>query len=459
MQGKITQVLNMQPPEILAMIEEAAGTRMFEERKDKALRTMAKKDKKIEEISSILTEEITPKLDKLRHEKQAYLEYQKVEIELDRLRRLVVAYDFIKCEEALNNGNSMQEESQVRLEYLTRQLESLKEEVTRVTQQKAQVEETRKKEMSKNGEYKSLQVKVDELSKDLVKIKTQSDLRVASIKEEQAGKAKLAESQKASQRMLSDRIKHFEAQAAKFGEEKVLYEDKLKEVSQLEELLQSLTTGVASDEGREGGFMQQLQEARNEMNESATTIEQTKLRISLLKNESAEINSKLKTALSENTSILGEKKELEAQIDKLSQLLKSHAYNRDAKREMEDERSRLVRQLEVVDEKQRGLAARLSNFEFDYQDPVRGFDRSKVKGLVAQLIDIDDSNKFASVALEITAGGRIYNVIVDDDTTGALLLKNGRLKRRVTIIPLNKIAAHTLDSAVISFAKSLAPGK
>ncbi|KAJ1937912.1 Structural maintenance of chromosomes protein 2, partial [Linderina pennispora] len=237
MQGKITQVLNMQPPEILAMIEEAAGTRMFEERKDKALRTIAKKDKKIEEISSILAEEITPKLDKLRHEKQAYLEYQKVEIELDRLHRLVVAYDFTKCEEALNNGSSAQEESKARLESLAHQLESLKVEVTQITQSKAQIEETRKKEMSKNGEYKSLQVKVDELAKELVKIKTQSDLKLASIKEEQASRAKLTESQKASQKMLSDRIEHFEAQTAKFAEERILYDDKVKEVSQLEELL------------------------------------------------------------------------------------------------------------------------------------------------------------------------------------------------------------------------------
>ncbi|KAJ1939894.1 Structural maintenance of chromosomes protein 2, partial [Linderina pennispora] len=205
--------------------------------------------------------------------------------------------------------------------------------------------------------------------------------------------------------------------------------------------------------------MQQLQEARNETNESSTAIEQAKLRINLLENESAEINGKLKKALSENTAILGEKKTLEAQIAKLSQRLNSHSYNREAKRELEDERSRLVRQLEGVDEKRRGLEARLSNFDFDYQDPVRGFDRSKVKGLVAQLIDIDDKNKFASVALEITAGGRIYNVIVDDDTTGALLLKNGRLKRRVTIIPLNKISAHTLDPTIVNFAKNLAPGK
>jgi structural maintenance of chromosome 2 len=53
MQGRITKVLNMKPPEILAMIEEAAGTRMFEERKEKALSTMAKKDKKVAEITAV----------------------------------------------------------------------------------------------------------------------------------------------------------------------------------------------------------------------------------------------------------------------------------------------------------------------------------------------------------------------------------------------------------------------
>jgi hypothetical protein len=53
MQGKITKVLNMKPQEILGMVEEAAGTRMFEERKDKAVKTMAKKDKKVAEMESV----------------------------------------------------------------------------------------------------------------------------------------------------------------------------------------------------------------------------------------------------------------------------------------------------------------------------------------------------------------------------------------------------------------------
>ena len=47
MQGRITKVLNMKPPEILSMIEEAAGTRMFESKKTAALKTMSKKDKKV----------------------------------------------------------------------------------------------------------------------------------------------------------------------------------------------------------------------------------------------------------------------------------------------------------------------------------------------------------------------------------------------------------------------------
>jgi structural maintenance of chromosome 2 len=54
MQGRITKVLNMKPPEILAMIEEAAGTRMFEEKKDKALKTIGKKDQKLKEIADVM---------------------------------------------------------------------------------------------------------------------------------------------------------------------------------------------------------------------------------------------------------------------------------------------------------------------------------------------------------------------------------------------------------------------
>jgi structural maintenance of chromosome 2 len=53
MQGKINKVINMKPQEMLAMIEEAAGTRMFEMKKQNALKTIAKKDTKVAEIQKV----------------------------------------------------------------------------------------------------------------------------------------------------------------------------------------------------------------------------------------------------------------------------------------------------------------------------------------------------------------------------------------------------------------------
>lgn len=67
---------------------------MFEEKKDKAVKTMAKKEKRLDEIQELLREEITPKLDKLRDEKRDFLEFQKKSSELEKLSKVVIAWDY-----------------------------------------------------------------------------------------------------------------------------------------------------------------------------------------------------------------------------------------------------------------------------------------------------------------------------------------------------------------------------
>lgn len=46
----------MKPPEILGMIEEAAGTRMYETKKKQAQTTMEKKQAKVDEINKTMDE-------------------------------------------------------------------------------------------------------------------------------------------------------------------------------------------------------------------------------------------------------------------------------------------------------------------------------------------------------------------------------------------------------------------
>ena len=43
----------MKPPEILGMLEEAAGTRMYESKKENALKTLERKQVKVEEINKV----------------------------------------------------------------------------------------------------------------------------------------------------------------------------------------------------------------------------------------------------------------------------------------------------------------------------------------------------------------------------------------------------------------------
>ena len=48
---------------------------------------------------------------------------------------------------------------------------------------------------------------------------------------------------------------------------------------------------------------------------------------------------------------------------------------------------------------------RFPHLQFQYRDPERNFDRSRVKGLVAKLIKIKDPN--TASALEVAAGGKV----------------------------------------------------
>lgn len=99
MQGRITKVLNMKPPEILGLLEEAAGTKMYETKKQAALRTLEKKQLKVDEINKVLSEDIMPALDKLRREKVQYMEWQNASSKMERLQRFCVAYKYTEAKE------------------------------------------------------------------------------------------------------------------------------------------------------------------------------------------------------------------------------------------------------------------------------------------------------------------------------------------------------------------------
>ncbi|RAH84167.1 RecF/RecN/SMC protein [Aspergillus japonicus CBS 114.51] len=459
MQGKITKVLNMKAVEILSMIEEAAGTRMFEDRREKAVKTMSKKELKLREIEELLKEEIEPKLEKLRSEKRAFLDFQQTQNDLERLTRLVVAHDYLKSNERLRVTWEECENKRRRVQDLEDSATKLKGEIAHLEDDVKRVKAARDKELRKGGKFQALEDEVKSNSHELVRLTTVFDLKNASIAEEEE---KMKESQKAVsdlEKALKEKKKVYDKMQAEFDAAKAELDAQTSEVEQKEELLQTLQTGVASKEGQESGYQGQLQDARNRASAAATEQEQAKLKIAHLEKRIKEEEPRAKKAKEQNLGLLKELEGLKSQAKKLEAELTRLGYEPGREEQLNQEQAELQRDIRELRRRADELQRKVANIDFQYADPHPHFDRSKVKGLVAQLFALDKEKVQAATALEICAGGRLYNVVVDSAETGTQLLKNGRLKKRVTIIPLNKISSFRASAEKIGAAQNIAPGK
>ncbi|UKJ89675.1 chromosome segregation protein [Theileria orientalis] len=98
MQGRVTKVVNMKPRELLELIEEASGTRIYENKKTVALRLIKRKDEKMQEIEKIIKDDISPMMQKLKSDKDDFLKYSNVKDEYDRLKKIqaYLQYDYYK---------------------------------------------------------------------------------------------------------------------------------------------------------------------------------------------------------------------------------------------------------------------------------------------------------------------------------------------------------------------------
>ena len=459
MQGRITKVLNMKPVEILAMIEEAAGTRMFEDRRDKAFKTMAKKEMKVQEITELLKDEIEPKLDKLRTEKRAFLDFQQTQSDLERLTRLVVAHDYLRSKEKVKQSASDLDAKKQRIADLEDGAKRLKSEISNLEEDIEKVRAVREKELQKGGKFQALEEEVKRNSHEMVRLATAMDLKKSSHLEEEERRKAALKSVKELEAQLKDKSKIYEKIQYQYEAAKVQYDAQCAELEQKEELLQTLQTGVASKEGQESGYQGQLQDARNRASSATTEQEQAKLKITHLEKRIKEDEPRVKKAKEQNSGLLKDLEGLRAQARKLEEELGKLGFEPGKENEMSEREASLEKEIRSLRQEADTMKRKVASIDFSYTDPSPGFDRSKVKGLVAQLFTLDKDKTQAGTALEICAGGRFYNVVVDTADTGTQLLQNGKLRKRVTIIPLNKITTFKASAEKIGAAKKIAPGK
>ncbi|XP_035165873.1 structural maintenance of chromosomes protein 2 [Oxyura jamaicensis] len=452
MQGRITKVLNMKPPEILSMVEEAAGTSMYECKKISVQKTIVKKDAKLREIQTILDEEITPTIEKLKEERLCYLEYQKVMREMEHLSHLCLAHQFVLAEEIKAHSADTLKEAQTKIEKIQESMAENEKKVKELQKQIAELEEERNKEIG--DMLQSLEDSLSELQRLDAKARSALDLKKQNLKSEENKHKELVKCMQEDSKAFTAKQK--ELKKIQEGLD-ALQEESKKDTDALvtaQQNFNAVYAGLSNNgDGEEATLADQMMTCKNEISKAVTEAKQAQMKLKYAQQE-------LKTKQAEVKKMDGGyKKDQEAfeavkkAKEKLENLMEKLSFENAKQGDLLEKKKQLTQDISQLRRLYDNLVAKFPHLHFEYKHPEKNWDPNLVKGLVLTLVTLKDVA--TAKALEVVGGGKLYNIVVDTEATGQKLLEKGQLKQRYTIIPLNKISAKCIAQEIVSLAKSL----
>ncbi|KAJ3636351.1 hypothetical protein Zmor_004532 [Zophobas morio] len=486
MQGRVTKVLTMKPVEILSMVEEAAGTKMYENNKNEALKQIEKKEAKLAEINYLLLNEIGPALNKLRSERSSYIAFKKLEKEYEILQRFEVAKAYFSKEVCYASLLGFL------LSLISYISTSLWVPLTKKENWKKFMGSLAKRKEQAN-DLLALENEVNHLSKRYMKYKTSCENLTASIRKENSRQQQLISAKEEISRALVEKQRALIKSEGSLENQRIISHECSIAAKRLENKLESLRTGVVVGEADQASLSDQLngalyplaflfkslthaaKEHQHVLQQTATERKQLCVRLNNIKSIKGISDFVLSfiTLLSVGLlETLLQKQGIAAEAEKeLSSIREKISSAEKEVRRLESERTRsiskeeLVKRLLALQQKKEeresvvsqlqesldSLSTQLGALHFTYTPPSATFDHLCVKGMVARLIHVPSSTY--CTALEVAAGGRLYHVVVDTQHAAAQLLARGNLKRRVTIIPLDKIAVKTITDDSLERAK------
>ncbi|NXH80822.1 SMC2 protein, partial [Edolisoma coerulescens] len=453
MQGQITKVLNMKPPEILAMIEEAAGTRMYECKKIAVQKTIEKKESKLENIQMVLNEEISPTLQKLKEEQASYLEHQKLLREIEHISRFCVAYQFAQAEETKVSSVGMLKEMRSNVQKFQESMAEIEQKVKQLNEDIVEMEKEKDKEVG--GRLHALEAALAENQRLNTKARSALDLKKQNLKSEEVKRNELVtRMQKDSKALVSKEkeVKNLEKELNVSEEE---CEKDAHALTAAQQHFNAVSAGLSSNkDGEEATLSGQMMICKNEIGKAVTEAKQAQMKLNYAQKE-------LKTKEGEVRKMdEGYKKDQKAfeAVEKmkitLENQIKELNYSEEKGEALLAKKKALISDISRLRERSESLMAKFPHLQFTYRHPEKNWNPNHVKGPVASLFTVKDLSN--AKALEAVAGGKLYNIIVDTEVTGKKLLEKGELKHRYTIIPLNKISARCVQEDTVKLAQSLA---
>ncbi|XP_050423680.1 structural maintenance of chromosomes protein 2-like [Adelges cooleyi] len=451
MQGRITKVLNMKPVEILSMVEEAAGTNMYESKKRSLEITVGKKDNKLREMRDVADEEILPTMISVDKEKQMLEELNMVQGQLRVQKEKLDNWSYVQLEVIVKTKSQELEALKQREKEKKDCIESSEKQIKFIKNQLKQSEEAMEKEC--DSKLSQLKKEVDTIEQEKNNIQLKVNGCKNNIKTEQK-KIKDMEKQINSSR------KEFEAKKKEMEEfneiNAGLDEENKKNTNALDEIdqkIRSLNSGNIFAEDDNGSVQENINKFNLELQNQTTENQQYIIKIDGLNKKLNEQLKGMKEAQKlydkQMTQLAAKEKEYEKvknEYLKAEEELSHHNTLRIS-------RDSILREICDLNSRNESFESNNPFLFFRYNDPRPNFDRHKVHGLVCRLFKPIDF-KF-ELALTTLAGGKLYFIVVEDDSVGKDILETNKFSNRMNFIPLSKIKSDSLPPNVIRIAQQI----
>ncbi|WP_267162668.1 chromosome segregation protein SMC [Halovenus salina] len=463
MQGDVTEIINMTPGSRREIIDEIAGVAQFDEKKEAAFEELDVVEERIDE-ADLRIEEKTERLDQLEDERQTALQYQE-------LREQKGTYESYRKAAELEDKRADREELEEQIaetaETLEKRQATLDERQGELMRVESDLEHLNG-EIERKGEDEQLALKreMEEIKGDIARLEDRIENQRERIED--------AENERKQAFVEVDRKQEeLDEIESEIRELKVEKSSIAADVQEKEESLEAVETRI--DEVGE-----EFEEVKEELQEKKTQLEETKAEKNDLQREQDRLLDEARRRSSEKR----EKKEaietaseripeLEADIDDLEVELDKARDNHETigevvddlrieKRERQSDLDEIEDELNAAQQEYAELEAKAGQSEGSYGRAVTtvlNADIDGVHGTVAQLGSV--SNQYAT-ACETAAGGRLANVVTDDDQVGQRCIEflKSRNAGRATFLPITKMRQRSLPSlpnhdGVVDFAYNL----
>lgn len=450
LQGDIVRFVEMSTVDRRMIIEEISGIGIYEDKKQKALRELEKVDAKLGEAEIILKERKTY-LKELKEDRDQALKYKELN---DKINQNKASYlklqinkkeeEKTKCQQEHDNHKAAFEKKQEKIKEHKQKIEEHRQEIQAITRE---VEEKGEKEQIK------LQKEIEEVRVAIATGKT----RVSSLENE---------INRINQRK-EQLQKNLEEIKEKIGELKKQKEELEKEKGGFEAELSTIAQKIA-------GFKE-----KHHIDKDTAEIDQ---RVEQIDKQSEESQKEVQKLREEQQELLRKKDRVEFQIQTVeSQIAKVHEIEKEHKKELEELKQKrehfqnLVKELNSKLEQSSSIARELKEIGeklFGYQEQLEKLSLQQTRvserkaGSLAVKKILEEKKRFGQVygtvaqlgkvkskytlALEVAAGPRINNIVVETDAIAAKCIDYLRSNRLgiATFLPLNKLRPQQADESM-----------